>query len=77
MEENSISIGRRSQSPLVGDYNRICGDMIAIVEVIAGRPMRAALRRQGCQHLTIFKTNKDLPRGFTGFHLEKQFKGRQ
>ena len=36
-------------SPLVGDYNRVGGDIIVVVEIIIGRLMRNALTRQGCQ----------------------------
>ena len=33
--------------PLVGDDNRVSGDMIVVVEIIIGRLMREALTRQG------------------------------
>jgi hypothetical protein len=46
--------------------------MIVIVEIIAGRLMRDALTRQGCQFVTIMLgKNKDLPSGPTGSHLEE------
>jgi hypothetical protein len=32
-------------SPLVGDHNRIGGDMIIVVEIIAGQQMREALKK--------------------------------
>jgi hypothetical protein len=32
-------------SPLVGDHKRVNGDMIIVVEIIAGRLMRETLKR--------------------------------
>ena len=46
--------------------------MIFVVKIIAGRLMRHALRRQGCQHVTnMLGRNKGLPSGPTGSHLEE------
>ena len=60
---------------LVRDHNRVNRDMIVVVEVIAGRQMRDALTKQGCQLVTMLKTNKGLPNGATASHLEIQLMG--
>ena len=60
----------RKPSPLVGDHNRVGGDVIAMVEIIVGRLMWAALTRQGCQLATMLKTKCDPPSGNVGFQLE-------
>ena len=70
--------GGRWPLPLVSDYNRVGGDMIVIVEIIVGRLMREALTRQGCQLVTMMlETNKGLPSGVTGCHLENTVSGKQ
>ena len=52
-KESSELNSEKWLSPLVGDHNRVCRDMIVVVEVITGRLMRDALKRQGCQLVTI------------------------
>ena len=74
-KESSIFINGRRPSPLIRDHNRVGGDIIVIVEIIAGGLMRAALRRQGCRLVAMLETNKSLPSGNTGFHLKIQLKG--
>jgi len=40
------SILRRGTiSPLVGDHNRVCGDMIAVVKIVAGQVVRNTLTK--------------------------------
>ena len=62
-------------SPLVGDHNRVGGDMIVDVEIIAGRTMRDALTRRDCQLVTVLETNNDLPSGANGSQLKTQLTG--
>ena len=59
--------------PLVGDDNRVGGDMIVVVEIIIGRLMREPLTRKGCQLVTINvrKEQCDLPSGNTAAHLKE------
>jgi hypothetical protein len=58
--------------PLVGDHNRVGGDMIVVVDIIISRQMRDALTRQGCQLATInVGRNKGLPSGPIGCHLKE------
>ena len=49
--------------------------MIVVVEIIAGRLMREALKIQGCQLVTMLETNKGLPSGVTGPQLKSQLTG--
>ena len=52
--------------------------MIVVVEIIAGRLMRNALKRERCQLVAImFERNEDLPSGNTGFHLETTINRKQ
>ena len=44
---------------MVGDHNRVSGDMIVVVEIIAGRLMRGALTRQAYQLVTIKNVRKE------------------
>ena len=67
--------GIKQLSPLVGDHNRVGGDMIVVVEIIAGQLMREALTRKGCQLVTMLETNKGLPSGDVGCQLETQLTG--
>ena len=48
-EENSKLSSGRLSSPFVEDNNRFGGDMIVLVEIIAGRLMRNAFTRKGLQ----------------------------
>ena len=75
--EESSKLNMRWLSPLVGDHNRVGGNMIVMVDIIAGQPTRAPLTKQGCQLVTLIEmpVNKDLPSGNTGFHLEIQLRG--
>ena len=43
----SLIFSNKIPLPLVGDDNRVGGDMIVVVEIIIGRLMREALTRQG------------------------------
>ena len=58
---------------MVRDYNRIGRDVIVVVEIITSQLVREALKRYGCQLVTIM-LEKDLPSGNTGFHLETQLR---
>ena len=71
-KESSKLKSGRWLSPLVGDQKRVGRDMIVVIEIIAGRLMRHALTRQGCQRqiVTVLETNKGLPSGATGCQLE-------
>ena len=57
---------------MVGDQNRVGRDMIAIVEIVAGRLMRYALTREGHRLVTLLVGKiEGLPSGATGCHLEE------
>jgi hypothetical protein len=43
--EGSIFKGGKWLLPLVGDHDRVGGDMIVIVEIVTGRPMYDAWTR--------------------------------
>jgi hypothetical protein len=69
-EESSI-FSRKLLSPLVRNHKRVGGDMIVVVEIIAGRLMRDALRDKDVNLLpSMLGRNKDLPSGNAGCHLE-------
>ena len=74
-EESSIFSGGRWPLPLVGDH-KVDGDMIIIVKIITDWLMQGTLTRQleGCQPIYV-RTNKGLPSGITGTHLETRLTG--
>ena len=58
---------------MVGNHQRVGGDMIVVVKIIDDRLMRDALTRQRCQLDTIIvKKEQVLPSGATSCHLETQ-----